>query len=416
MREDIKERIELIKCGKVPEGYKKTKLGIIPKDWEIVQVQDVLEKVDNPVEVKLDEEYTQIGIRSHGKGIFYKEPVTGKNLGNKRVFWVEPNCIVVNIVFAWERAVARTTYKDKGMIASHRFPMYRVKSDKLNLDYAVIYFLSERGKQTMEFASPGGAGRNRTLGLDRFMKSQIILPPIDKQIEIVKIMNCIDLNIKMQEHLISLYDECKEWVIEQLVTGKKRLPNLRGKWSEKKLSEVLIERKEYAIKGTEYTHVTLSKEGIFPKTMRYNRDHLVKKEDKEYKITKLNDICYNPANLKFGVICKNNFGEAIFSPIYVTYEVYKGNNAGFVSHYIKRSNFINSVRKYEEGTVYERMSVKSSDFTKAIVQFPEEYEQKQISDIIDVFEKKGQLLKKKRELLELQKKALFHIYITGVVY
>lgn len=416
MREDIKERIELIKCGKVPEGYKKTKLGIIPKDWEIVQVQDVLEKVDNPVEVKLDEEYTQIGIRSHGKGIFYKEPVTGKNLGNKRVFWVEPNCIVVNIVFAWERAVARTTYKDKGMIASHRFPMYRVKSDKLNLDYAVIYFLSERGKQTMEFASPGGAGRNRTLGLDRFMKSQMILPPVDKQIEIVKMMNCIDLNIEMQEHLISLYDECKEWVIEQLVMGKKRLPNLRGKWSEKKLSEVLIERKEYAIKGTEYTHVTLSKEGIFPKTMRYNRDHLVKKEDKEYKITKLNDICYNPANLKFGVICKNNFGEAIFSPIYVTYEVYKGNNAGFVSHYIKRSNFINSVRKYEEGTVYERMSVKSSDFTKAIVHFPEEYEQKQISDIIDVFEKKGQLLKKKRELLELQKKALFHIYITGVVY
>lgn len=416
MREDIKERIELIKCGKVPEGYKKTKLGIIPKDWEIVQVQDVLEKVDNPVEVKLDEEYTQIGIRSHGKGIFYKEPVTGKNLGNKRVFWVEPNCIVVNIVFAWERAVARTTYKDKGMIASHRFPMYRVKSDKLNLDYAVIYFLSERGKQTMEFASPGGAGRNRTLGLDRFMKSQMILPPVDKQIEIVKIMNCIDLNIEMQEHLISLYDECKEWVIEQLVMGKKRLPNLRGKWSEKKLSEVLIERKEYAIKGTEYTHVTLSKEGIFPKTMRYNRDHLVKKEDKEYKITKLNDICYNPANLKFGVICKNNFGEAIFSPIYVTYEVHKGNNAGFVSHYIKRSNFINSVRKYEEGTVYERMSVKSSDFTKAIVHFPEEYEQKQISDIIDVFEKKGQLLKKKRELLELQKKALFHIYITGVVY
>lgn len=39
MREDIRERIELIKCGKVPKGYKKTKLGIIPKDWEIVQVQ-----------------------------------------------------------------------------------------------------------------------------------------------------------------------------------------------------------------------------------------------------------------------------------------------------------------------------------------------------------------------------------------
>ena len=140
MREDIKERIELIKCGKVPDGYKKTKIGIIPKDWEIVQVQDVLEKVDNPVEVKIDEEYTQIGIRSHGKGIFYKEPVTGKELGNKRVFWIEPDCFVVNIVFAWECAIARTTIEQKGMIASHRFPMYKPKDKRVNLDYLVLYF------------------------------------------------------------------------------------------------------------------------------------------------------------------------------------------------------------------------------------------------------------------------------------
>lgn len=415
MREDIKERIELIKCGKVPEGYKKTKLGIIPKDWEIVQVQDVLEKVDNPVEVKLDEEYTQIGIRSHGKGIFYKEPITGKDLGNKRVFWVEPNCFVVNIVFAWERAVARTTNEHVGLIASHRFPMYRVKSDKLNLDYAVKYFLSERGKQIMEFASPGGAGRNRTLGLDRFMKSQIILPPVDKQLEIVEKMECIDSNIEMMERLSIIHGKYEEWMTEQLITGKKRLPNFNSEWVEKVLSEVLTERKEYAKKGTKYTHVTLSKEGIFPKTTRYDREHLVKKEDKEYKITRLNDICYNPANLKFGVICKNNYGEAIFSPIYVTYEVNEGGDAGYLSHYVKRANFIKAVRKYEEGTVYERMSVKANDFTKIIVKIPEIHEQQKISRILDVFERKTYLLEKKRELLELEKKALFQLYITGAV-
>ena len=33
MREDIKERIELIRAGKVPKGYKKTKVGIVPKEW-----------------------------------------------------------------------------------------------------------------------------------------------------------------------------------------------------------------------------------------------------------------------------------------------------------------------------------------------------------------------------------------------
>lgn len=53
-----------------------------------------------PVAVEDDTEYHQIGIRSHGKGIFYKESVTGSELGGKRVFWIKPDCFVVNIVFA----------------------------------------------------------------------------------------------------------------------------------------------------------------------------------------------------------------------------------------------------------------------------------------------------------------------------
>ena len=192
MREDIKERIELIRAGKVPEGYKKTKLGILPEKWEIVQIKDILIKVDNPVEIKADEEYTQIGIRSHGKGIFYKESITGKELGNKRVFWVEPDCFVVNIVFAWERAVARTRKSDMGKIASHRFPMYKVDAIRLDLNYICTFFKTQRGNDIMQFASPGGAGRNRTLGQDRFLKSMIYLPPIEEQRKIDDIIKCCE--------------------------------------------------------------------------------------------------------------------------------------------------------------------------------------------------------------------------------
>ena len=35
MKEEIKQRIKLIKNGQVPQGYKKTKVGILPEDWEI---------------------------------------------------------------------------------------------------------------------------------------------------------------------------------------------------------------------------------------------------------------------------------------------------------------------------------------------------------------------------------------------
>ena len=73
----------------------------------------------------------------------------------------------------------------------------------------------------------------------------------------------------------------------------------RADYPEISLKKILKERKLYSEKGLEYPHVTLSKDGIYDKGERYNRDFLVKSEEKQYKITKLNDLCYNPANLAY---------------------------------------------------------------------------------------------------------------------
>ena len=128
------------------------------------------------------------------------------------------------------------------------------------------------------------------------------------------------------------------------------------------LREILTERKEYCSKDGTYTHGTLSKEGVAPKTERYDRDFLVKNEDKQYKVTHLNDICYNPANLKFGVICRNTYGDLIFSPIYVTFEISDNVCPAYIELFLTNSNFIGRIRRYEQGTVYERMAVSPEDF------------------------------------------------------
>mgnify|MGYP002630597000 CR=1 FL=1 len=164
-------------------------------DWKSYAIKKILKRYSNPVAVEPNKLYQQIGIRSHGKGIFHKEFVTGKALGNKRVFWIEENKLILNIVFAWERAISKTTANEIGMIASHRFPMYEPEKDLLNLDFILYFFLTPKGKSYLELASPGGAGRNKTLGQAEFEKLKIIIPSLNEQNKISSFLQKIDTEI-----------------------------------------------------------------------------------------------------------------------------------------------------------------------------------------------------------------------------
>ena len=159
-------------------------------------------------------------------------------------------------------------------------------------------------------------------------------------------------------------------------------------WQEYPLSKLLKERKEKAIKDGTYEHVSLTKEGVVPKSERYERDFLVKSDDKAYKITRLNDICYNPANLKFGVICRNKYKEGIFSPIYITFETTPLVLPEFIEGLVTRTDFINYSLKYQEGTVYERMAVSPEDLLKIKVKIPCIEEQKKIVELLQAIDER----------------------------
>lgn len=242
---EVTRRIDQIRHGIVPEGYKKTKAGIVPAEWTEYAIADCLKRVERPVEVKSDEMYTQIGIRSHGKGLFYKEPVNGTSLGNKSVFWIEPNCFVLNIVFAWEQAIGKTTQKEVGMIGSHRFPMYRPINERVDIDYLISYLMTKRGKDILEAASPGGAGRNRTLGQDRFMNSKIVLPTLTEQKKIASILTMQDKIIELEQQKIEEIKKAKRFYFEKMFPKKgQAVPEIRFKgftapWEQRKLGDVV---------------------------------------------------------------------------------------------------------------------------------------------------------------------------------
>jgi type I restriction enzyme S subunit len=150
-------------------------------DWVTRSMADLLARAAKPVSVDAKTLYREIGVRSHGKGVFHKEPVSGSEIGNKRVFWVVANTLVVNIVFAWEQAVATTSAAEQGMIASHRFPMYLGRPGECDVRFLKYGFLTPQGKHLLGLASPGGAGRNRTLGQAEFEKIGMVVPATLKE-------------------------------------------------------------------------------------------------------------------------------------------------------------------------------------------------------------------------------------------
>ena len=192
-------------------------------EWPVRPIGELLRRVRQPVDVQPGLIYQEIGIRSHCKGIFHKPPTTGEEIGNKRVFWVKPGCLMFNIIFAWEQAVAMTSENEAGMIASHRFPMYTSRNGKLLPEYAWRYFSSSRGKYDLGIASPGGAGRNKTLGQAEFDQLKIPVPPIALQRMAIDTLAAADRAIARTEDLIDAKQKLKAELAERLLTGKLKI-------------------------------------------------------------------------------------------------------------------------------------------------------------------------------------------------
>jgi type I restriction enzyme S subunit len=130
--------------------------------WPRVNLSEILQLQRRWVEVDPSSTYTEIGVRSFGRGIFHKAPVSGVTLGNKRVLRICPGDLVFSNVFAWEGAVALASPAEAGTIGSHRFVTYTAIDDRANLDYLRIFFRTEQGLDTLvgsRPARPAATGR-----------------------------------------------------------------------------------------------------------------------------------------------------------------------------------------------------------------------------------------------------------------
>ena len=422
MTPEIKQRIAQIQRGEMPEGYRKTKIGILPDNWNLYTIGDCLQRVENPVHVNPEELYTQIGMRSHGKGLFYKEPVTGAELGNKAVFWIEPDCFVVNIVFAWEQAIGKTTKSEIGMIGSHRFPMYKPVNNRVDIDYLICYFLTKRGTDILEAASPAGAGRNKTLGQDRFLKSKIVLPPLLEQQKIAAILTTQDKVIELKEKLLAEKQHQKKYLMQQLLTGKKRLPGFSGEWKIQPLWKISNKQKKKN-SGFQYSLVLSNSavHGIVSQDQEFDKEIANGERIDGYYIVEPGAFVYNPrisVSAPCGPININETGKTgIMSPLYTVFCISSTEvSTKFLKYYFQSScwyRYIKGVANY--GARHDRISISDGDFFNMPIALPLKEEQIAITEVLATADHEIDLLQKNIEQEKEKKKALMQLLLTGIV-
>ena len=417
MKTEFIQRITQLNNGEVPNGYKKTEFGVFPCDWVT------------------DKKLKDLGAFGKGKGLpgdkMVAEGVPCVGYGDiymkyNHFHFEDAKTFVDEDTASESQPIQKGTLLFTGTGETAEEIGKCVCYNGEETIYAggdIITFVSDKVDplflayqqyQNFSLRKKASFGQGHSvvhIQRDNLEKLNVAFPQsAEEQSKIAEILIKWDEAIELQEKQLDNLKVKKDAVLQRLIKKD-------DSWLKISLRNILKERTEFATKDEGYPHVTLSKSGVAKKTEQYNRDFLVKSEDKKYKITRHNDICYNPANLKFGVICINKLTEeSIFSPIYITYEVDPKYNVDFIGAVLCSTDFIRYIRKYEEGTVYERQAVKSSDFLRGEIWVPAtKGEQDKIASIIKKIDDFIEIEQQKYEALCTQRKALQQYLLNGIV-
>lgn len=186
-------------------------------------------------------------------------------------------------------------------------------------------------------------------------------------------------------------------------------------WEEVRIGDVLTQRKtlQCVSKDAPLLSFTIEEGVIDPADKKSNkRDFLIKDmATKKFALTEVGDIIYNPANLKFGAIHRNNLRRGVVSPIY---GIFHGEqDSVFMGYLLHNQRFIDYAKVYTEGTVEKLKTLKADTFLKLKITLPSLSEQKKIAEILSEQDKLIVLAEKLMEEKKLQLKALMQQLLIG---
>ncbi len=422
MEQFIKQRIADIQRGNIPAGYQKTKLGIIPADWQEITLGDILTNVIRKV-IKPQTAYWRLGVRSHAKGTFREFIEDPTTVNMDELYSVQANDLVVNITFAWEHAIAIVNETDSGLLVSHRFPTYIFKDNAVS-DFYKYVITQKWMREQLDLISPGGAGRNRVMNKNSFLKIPCYVPPLKEQRRIAEILGCCDRVIALKKELIAEKKKQKKALMQKLLNPDSgfRLPGFSGKWKKTTLGNLAKNKGEYGINAPACEYA--------PGLPRYIRitdidEHckFISSNEAYVRVSEYQDFLLKPSDIIFvrtgGTVGKSyaydsNDGDLVFAGFLIRFNFQSPKaDSRFIKQIVSTEEYqrwvnIMSARSGQPG-------INAEEYASYSFMAPSLQEQQAIADILSAADKEIDLLEQELAQQEQKKKSLMQLLLTGTV-
>lgn len=396
------------------KGYKETKLGWIPEDWEVKNLGSLsvikgqyginAPAVDYNPDLPAYFRITDIS----EDGDFDESKKKSVNASDIKQYILEEN----DIVFARTGGTVGRTYmhKDKNLTLVFAGFLIRFRLDEEQLDPNFLKNYSETYNywkwvkiNSVRSGQPGINGKE-------YCSLPIPVPLVSEQKAIANCLSTWDRAITKQTQLIKANQLQKKALTQQLLTGKKRLKGFSKEWELQKLNVFFNERKETNQTGLEL--LSIGEAGVYPQSNSNKKDTSNTNKSK-YKRICPGDIGYNTMRMWQGRSALSAL-EGIVSPAYTIVTPKQNANSQFFAYLFKFQPVIHKFYRNSQGLVSDTLNCKFKDFSIVKVLLPTQIEeQKAIAKILTTADNEINVLQQQLEQFKLQKKGLMQLLLTG---
>lgn len=409
MNQQIKERIYQIKNGEVPHGYKKTKIGIVPNEWEVCRAKEIFKNVSD----KNHNGDLEVLSVTQDRGVI---PRSNIDIDIKYDLSNVINYKKVNngdFVISLRSFQGGIEYSDYTGLVSPAYTVLKNIRDIIPIYYK-MYFKSDDYIKHLNVAVYG-IRDGKQISYDDFGFIEIPYPPLNEQQKIADILSTQDKVIELKEKLLKEKERQKKYLIQTLLTGKKRLKGFNGEWKKVKLGVCITEVVDKTNINNQYPVLTSSRKGIFLQNQYFNKS-ISSDDNIGYKILRKNEFTYrtmsDDGKYTFNLLEEYEIG--MVSPAYSVFNVNSNVcESKFLYYLLNDFSFNKYIIKLIQGGT--RLALRYSELCKLEIKFPPLEEQKAIAEILTTADREIKLLKDGLEEEKRKKKSLMQLLLTGIV-